>query len=327
MKKYLVVEDHGDRTKEFYKALDILRQRGVDVTLDHEYRVDHLIDRGYYPVEQLASYDAFFIDFDLSSKLDPSDDSLDFSVQIGDETMKVHATTGMGVLLYLTRIIQTDKYRSARDQHAKKFPGDNVRPRFYTFVELDNFQSKFYAAAARSWFGADFFRAVADSYTLASMLEDLDDWRDGWQPELVRNAVTPFNFLMDCKLASTHYDWGSMPEAYEWLNSYLHARGKTGGQMPFISAVHRHWGIQVAQGNATNQLTDYLNPIQEALKAVIEVYEEGCTDAWPERLKVRDNQDPMFEVLLESRLFWEEPDVRTALRAHRARQRLPRGLG
>lgn len=321
MKRYLVIEDLGERTDELHRAVKVLQRQGVDVILDHETRVNRLLDRGDYPVERLASYDAFFVDFHLSSDRFLARRPIEFPIKIGTDTVSVPATTGMGVLLYLTNLVKTERYQVERKAQASHLPAGRWAPGFYSFVEIQDVQSQFYATAAQSWFGATYFRAIAVADTLAIWLAKLPEWKGSAEPQLVRDAVVPFEQLMDCKLTSTRFAWGSLPEAYDWLRFYLEAGGRVGSLPEFRAVVARRTAMKVKWKNAPNEYSDRLDPIQNALKTLLETYAQGCTEDWPEeKFKLSDRPDRLLNILTMSSSFWMEPDVGFALKAHRARQ-------
>lgn len=196
-------------------------------------------------------------------------------------------------------------------------------PRFYSFVEIQHVQSQFFAAAAQSWFGADYLRAIPNSHTLASMLEKLDVWRDSPQPTLVRGSTVPFDHLMDCMLDRGGSAWGKIPESFDWLRCYLQAGGGRGGKEGFKRAVHQELDMTPKIDNATLQIARRLDPVQDALEGFLDVYSEKGTYVWPEAVQLSSSEDQIYDVLDKSRLFWTEPDVRFALKAHRARQLKP----
>lgn len=318
---YLVIEDGGERTDELYRALRDIKNQGCDVTLDHERRVSRLLgQKSLYTVDDLAAYDAFFVDFHLSTEKN-FEVPAKLTLPIGNELEEVTLTTGIGVLLYLTNLIKSEEYMVARDRHAKILPRESRRPALYAFVELKALQSRFYAAAARSWFGADYFRATPRSSVLAEQLMDLDGWRTGREATIVRNAVEPFNRLMDCKLDVTRSAWGSIPEAYDWLRFYYQAGGARGGKAGFKTVVTREMHITPTWTSATIEYADReMNPIQQAMRDFLQSYRQGEGDKWPTKFSLTE-RDRMFEVLRDSESFWMEPDVGFAMRAHRAQQR------
>ena len=126
---------------------------------------------------------------------------------------------------------------------------------------------------------------------------------------------------MDCKLTSTRFAWGSLPEAYDWLRFYLEAGGRVGSLPEFRAVVARRTAMKVKWKNAPNEYSDRLDPIQNALKTLLETYAQGCTEDWPEeKFKLSDRPDRLLNILTMSSSFWMEPDVGFALKAHRARQ-------
>jgi hypothetical protein len=278
---YLVVEDGGERTDELYRALEVIKKQGGELSLNHERRVGRMLSKADYSIERLATYDAFFVDFHLGTEQN-FEQPTKVKIPIGEKLEEVTVTTGMGVLLYLTEIFKTDKYIAARDEHAKLLPRERRRPQLYAFVELKAVQSRFYAAAAQSWLGADYFRAITNPTVLASRLMDLERWRSDREATIVKNAVEPFNQLMNCKLEVTRSAWGSIPEAYDWLRFYYQADGALGGREGFKQVVTKELRITPTWTNATVQYADReLNPIQDAIKAFLAAYPQGDTGGWP----------------------------------------------
>lgn len=325
MKKYLVVDDRSDRIRALRGAVEVLGKRGIHVTLEHEENVRRLVDRDEYSVERLASYDAFFIDFELHTNQYFGEQPIEFRLEINGqslgspEIMIVPVTTGIGLLHYLTSLFRTDEYQAERNAQAEHLPARHRAAHLFSFVEIGGIQSKFFATAACSWFGAEYFRALPSATILGAMLQDLNAWKTSLQPKLVRDAVPAFDRLMDCKLESGPYKWGSLPEAYDWLRFYLEAGGRLGSLPEFRDVVARRTAMKVGWQNASREYSERLDPIQDALKGFLEAYTPGSTDEWvPEPFALSDRPDRFFEVLSHSPSFWNEPDVRFALKSHRA---------
>lgn len=350
--RILVLEDRGDRTQNLTRAVKNLAESPTDpqVDLDIETHVARMVDFEHgkdenfrsYPLEDLALYDAFLIDFSLGTERLRQYGGGTFDLASADGTTRmVTVTTGMGAMLYLRQVLESPEYQGKREALA---PG---RPpaRMFSFVETHEIPSMFFASAAYEWFGADLFHADPNAAAARALLLELIEVTRGDRGEMSDRYATPvreagvstFRGLMEIRIArgiSTHFAWNIrqdnagppryvLDEMYDWLAVYLDSGGKRGG-LPGLREAGRRFGVEIPW-HQTHQYDSRALEMQNALAGFLDSYPTKPliagftdTDQWPDKWRTSE-PDPLHEVLTASSLFWTAEDVREALREHRAR--------
>jgi hypothetical protein len=337
--RYLLVEDLGYRTDEVKRAASEMKGQS-HIEIDTVTRVSQLFDDALFNVECLASYDGFFIDFHLSTDRLPVGGD-EFTLHLGTpQARPVLATTGMGVLLYLRQVQESEDYGQKRRKILKDFPGRRPRPPLITFADVRDTATKFYAPAARSWFGAEHFRAIPNVSALAEQFSRLHQGQETREGRAVANATPAFEALMDLKVApGSAHQWNHDPKAddsgsrrrvvdetYDWLRLYYLAAGKRGALSGFKDAVRNEFDLECGWSSIKNQYAPPVLQMQNAVSDLLERFSpSGSTKDWPKSSWSLDTpedrrRDSLWDVLNASQFFWTEADVRFALLEHRARQ-------
>lgn len=320
--KVLVVEDWGARTDAIRRAAHTMGEDLIKVSV--KTGLDWVGDA---PVDWLARFDSFLVDFDLSTTR-PGARTAPNLVSISGE--QVHVTTGMGAMLFLRDTMATPAYQQARTQVTAGRRPEQRQATIYSFVDLDEIQSLFFAAAAATWLDASFFKAVPDEQFLTTTLGNPIAAAQVFEARMVEQAKPAFINLMDSTPATETLREAAKAahtplETYDFLSSFYGSFGKSTkrvGQQAFdkhVDALEEVIGARWVVTHTTNSWHRELERVQGEIDDFLRDFGNGT---YSERLNQRYTDDPwaLQEVLSRSVLFWTAPDVRAGLRWHRARQ-------
>lgn len=339
--RFITVEDLGVRAE----SMQALCKAAGDTLAGEPVAALSNIDRLLTPndirlidADELALVDAVFVDFDLNAHKVPGHHA--WQPLIMTDGTQVRPWTGMSALLYLRDLMSTLQYRHARktylsqrDQAHRDWVGGDGSTRLFSFVEARDDTSRLFAAAAQAWFGAMYQNAqpdVADKEerdrAVAQLLmSPTARLQKDWPARLVANDWA--GRLDDLLLISTFLgrNWGVIPSRmwpsnFDLFRVYLAHRGKAGfgkytDPVGYRDAFHAVTGSALPKIKSDGESTPrFFGDMQGALAAFCEV--TGQIDGeWPEW--AAKGVDPMYDYLVDTRLFWESEDVRVAFEVHR----------
>jgi hypothetical protein len=350
LRKYLVIEDLSHRFSEFSRAVHehCAENTNHRIEADHVDNISEIFDdrpvdqsdKRSFPIDRLAQYDAFFVDFRLASKRFNQVGTFKLCSPSG-QSQTVDATSGVGVMLYLNQVFESDVYQRERTAVVMERPARRLRPQLLSFTLLSEMPTKFYAPAVQSWFGASHFNAHTNLVMIRRQLSDIDDLagRHHRESQEVKRAVPAFDQLIDTVIATqSAQTWNHQPgrsdrvidEMYDWLGLYLSSLGKRGGMQGFKEQASKKFGLQPnwKRNGTANQYAPHVKEMQKAVLNYLNAFTPPCEmfDT-PDDWSVRDIRDPLWDILNDSRDFWVEPDVRIALMHHRARTKAAHRAG
>lgn len=312
MKHYLVIDDLGARAADLQAAAGKINEDGRRVTITTVHRVTDVVEPSKEQCRELARYDAFFVDFELSTRRVTAPPAT-FRLPIAGVSVPVTVTTGLGVMLFLRRVFQTEAYREERERVTVDRPRERREARVYAFVDITERRSQLYVGAAGRWFDAPYFKATTVPH-LQTWLGDLDTWTTTAYYKLAHERSDRFDDVLPPLVDARH--WGPFTEAYDVLRIYLGTRGRQGLLAAFKEQAKEELGVDVPWKHQTSQLAGRLNELQQLLHRYLDGF--APLDEWPD-FKVRDHEQPLADLLSATAEFWTEPDVRYSLLAHRER--------
>lgn len=311
MKHYLVIDDLGERAQDLRTAAGSINARGPVLDLRIVHRVADVVEASHDKARELARYDAFFIDFELATGRSVAPGA-QFGLTIGTERMQVPVTTGLGVMLFLRDVVFKSKtYQEERDKLTADRPRNQRPARMYAFVNIAERRSQLYIGAAGAWFGAPYFKATTVGH-LQTWLNDLDKWADTSYYKLAQRQASGFDAVLPALEGAQH--WGPFTEAYDFLRVFSKTHGSQAVMAAFRKAAHDELGLTVTWDRANTTFEARINDLQDALHTYLDPFAEMT--AWAD-YKASEPTQPLVKFLNETAVFWQEPDVRYALLAHR----------
>ncbi|GEL95964.1 hypothetical protein [Cellulomonas composti] len=370
-KRVVVVDDLGAKYRRIRAAADVLAadltaqygdESTVDVRVDRVESIAELLAIG---VDDLRAVDIFLVDFELNTATYDSDEvdlvdvttppvlsaerrlrNDDAEALTADErdllaeldsvrtTRQVRATTGVGVLLYLTQ--------------ALGLPADRPTNRVFAYVDLGQPTGRLFAAAARAWFHVPTFPFQKDEQalstrTIATRLKGAKG--DDYQQAVVDEAARRLDALLaPIPTRSNELTWLVRPDGldpHSWFRALLAAKGSA------ATAPYKRLGLVERSAlpkrpNPTTQFHDLLVArLYDGMRSFATAYtgdddlgrSPRPRDSWPPSLAQlradetrseaeydRDRaRGRLHDELEATRSFWDADDVDAALNDwHRA---------
>lgn len=250
---------------------------------------------------------------------------------------EVELSTGIGVLLHLTRLLATEEYVAAR--------GARPVTALYTFVDLDEPTSRYFAAAAWSWFGVPVF-----SIRPKGMPEQLRRLgHAGIDQERVDDGARALDELLEYfRLAKRQSGWmaeGTGTDAYRWLrvlqekevSNDVESYRRVGLISSAIRMNRKSRKVERVTVDEVRQFHDRLvDRLYQRVKNLVASYDQYLVADWPLALELDRGKDEdgydrngvrrtLRNELDRTQEFWQAEDVSVALDLFRARHGAPAG--
>jgi len=278
------------------------------------HEIDSVRDLVHMPLRTLAHADAFFVDFKLESlRFGDAGHEID----VDGRTHEIRLSTGVGALLYLHDVLDSDEYWEAR---AAARPYEKVdrsnpshRPQLFTYVNLREASAKFFATAAAWWLGVRCFPLQEDYVAGAKQLVHvLGGGRlpsDGGEEERVRVLHSLLTGL-DTSRAEYFGDDDRGRDVRRWLDAYR-AGGRT--RAAFSNVID-----ESRMSNVTNQITAQLHPLYGSTRRFAALWTQSADEPWASDIVKDESTNRHFQqMLMDSSEFWEAQDVGAVFRLWR----------
>ncbi|GAB4003690.1 hypothetical protein [Nocardioides ultimimeridianus] len=317
MFRVLLIDDLADRAARLRR----LARLNPDLDVENEPSIRTLITE--YATEDLAQYDVILVDFNLSGHRPenlPAPRARVGTTPQGS-SVEVDVTTGIGVLLYLSSLFESEEFRAVKRAARRPL----TSPRLLTFTDLSETAGRLFAAAGLLWFGANHFPSILPPDAAERLVDLADPLSGATYPDprrdsaaaLVPSAALGLDEMLAVDVNGKASSLEARPDTFSWLQIYLRGGGWNANEQPLLDAAFE---VASARRGAVRSQRRYWKDRWNSLYAAYDHFRmsyEDVTDPLPTPGDTRArNHDPLLAELRNAALFWTEPDVRAAYELH-----------